>query len=226
MPRASMHSQNRPSPASALMALCGEDSPARGTYGPGMRLRLAVIAVVAIATASTGTTYAMPDETALVSRPSGVLAGSAQSEGSEELGRRVARIGAKVRRLRRRLGLTRAALRAQAERIKRLERRPAPDEDGGLRSPNGRFAVSVSDTGIVLRAPSATLSVGAAAVTLTSGAGSTLAVGSARTTLASPVISLGGSSCPPVVRRSDPLLVDRETLQATFAASSLRVFAC
>ena len=186
---------------------------------------IAVVAATAVATA--GPAYAMPDETALVSRASGVPAGSAQSEGSEELGRRVARIGARVRRLRRRLGLTRAALRAQAERIKRLERRPAPDEDAGLRSPDGRFAVNVSDTGIVLRAPSATLSVGAAAVTLASGAGSTLAVGSARTMLTSPVISLGGgSSCPPVVRRSDPLLVDRETLQATFAASSLRVFAC
>ena len=111
-----------------------------------------------------------------------------------------------------------------------MERRLAllgDDREPGLRSPDGRFSVNVSDAGIVLRAPGATLSVGAAALTLTSGAGSTLEVSAGRTTLASPVISLGGgANCPPVVRRSDPLLVDRETLQATFAASSLRVFAC
>ena len=90
---------------------------------------------------------------------------------------------------------TRTTVKRQAVRLARLQRRL--DQQGGsaapaLASPDGRFAIGLTNEGVRLRGPGPSLVLGAGSLTLSSGAGgSALQLAAARATLSSPQVFLG-----------------------------------
>ena len=145
----------------------------------------------------------------------------------------VDQLGARLNALESQLKKTRTTVKRQAVRLARLQRRL--DQQGGsgapgLASPDGRFAIGLTNEGVRLRGPGPSLVLGAGSLTLSSGAGgSALQLAPARTTLSSPQVFLGaGSSCPPVARLGDGVQVQGagELLRGSIIGSGAGVFAC
>jgi hypothetical protein len=154
-----------------------------------------------------------------------------QASTGEALDRRVARLSAQVGVLTSRLERTRAAVRRQRSRVASLERRveQGGSSGAGLRSRDRRFSVDVSNEGLRLRGPSASVVVGATAVTLTTGAGTSLQLAPARTTLRAPQLIFGaGTNCPPLARLGDAVQIQTtgELARGTIVGASTGVFAC
>jgi len=133
-------------------------------------------------------------------------------------------LGARLNVLESQLKKTRTTVKRKGVRLTRLQRRL--DQQGGLASPDGRFAIGLTNEGVRLRGPGPSVVLGAGSLTLSSGAGgSALQLAPARTTLSSPQVFLGaGSSCPPVARRGDG--VQLQGAGGSIIGPSTGVFAC
>jgi hypothetical protein len=78
---------------------------------------------------------------------------------------------------------------------------PGGGASGPLTSPNGLFSVSVTDSGIELRGPSAVVRIDAASVRVDAVSTAIRSLGP--TEISGAVIGLNGSGCPPVARVGD-----------------------
>ena len=148
-------------------------------------------------------------------------------------GQSLDQLGARLNVLEIQLKKTKTTVKRQGVRLARLQRRL--DQQGGsgapgLASPDGRFAIGLTNEGVRLRGPGPSVVLGAGSLTLSSGAGgSALQLAPARTTLSSPQVFLGaGSSCPPVARLGDGVQVQGggELLRGSIVGSGTGVFAC
>jgi hypothetical protein len=138
-------------------------------------------------------------------------------------------LSARLNALEIRLKKTSIAVKRQAARLARMQRRLDQQDDAqapALASPDGRFGIGLTNEGVRLRGPGASVVLGASSLTLSSGAGgSALQLAPGRTTLSSPLINLGaGSSCPPVARRGDSIQLHGTV--GSIIGSSTGVFAC
>ncbi len=164
----------------------------------------------------------------------GAAPAGAQIPRPDGLAQRVERLGAELETATSLLKKTRATVRRQANRLARLERRLGDGAGGGpgalgMASPDGRFALALTNEGLRLRGPGASVVVGAASLTLSGGGGTTLQLTPGRTALIAPQLFLGaGSSCPPVARVGDGVQVQGagELLRGSITGSSTGVFAC
>lgn len=92
--------------------------------------------------------------------------------------------------------------------------RPGETPPGQLTSPDGRFSISVTDSGITLRGPSVVVQITAtdvqvdAANTLISSENQTSIASGGATNITSTRIRLNGANCPPVARVGDRVLFD------------------